>query len=60
MKIVIVRTPDSYEVRVLDDQGRITRRFTYRDLLTARRAAVAWSVAYGDCEIMDLGEDKKP
>ena len=26
------------------------RKFTYRDLLAARRAAEAWSVSYGDCE----------
>jgi len=38
MKIVIARTPDNYEVRVVDDHGRTTRKFTYRDLLAARRA----------------------
>jgi hypothetical protein len=60
MKIVIARTPDSWEVRVIDDKGLTTRRFAYRNLLAARRAAAAWSVAYGNCKIIDPDEGKKP
>jgi hypothetical protein len=60
MKIVIVRTADHYEVRVIDDNGQITRRFAYRNLQAARRAATAWSAAYGNCDIVDPGEDKEP
>jgi hypothetical protein len=41
MNIVIVQTADAYEVRVIDDDGLITRKVTYRDLRAARRAAVA-------------------
>jgi len=60
MKIVIVRTPDHHEVRVIDNKGQITRRFAYRNLQAARRAATAWSAAYGNCEIVDPGDGKMP
>ena len=60
MKIVIIRTPDNYEVRVINEHGLTTRVFTYRDLQAARRAAAAWSTAYGNCEIVDPAEGKKP
>jgi len=59
MKIVIARTPDNWKVRVIDDHGLTTRKFTYRSLVAARRAAVAWSAAYGDCEIVDAQETVK-
>jgi len=39
MKILIVNLSDRVEVRVIDDQGITIRKFTYRDLLAARRAA---------------------
>ena len=59
MKIVIARTPDRCEVCVIDDHGLTTWKFIYRDLKTARRAAATWSVAYGNCEIVDPAERKK-
>jgi hypothetical protein len=59
MKILIVDLSDHVEVRVIDDQGMTIRKFTYRDLLAARRAAEAWSVAYGDCKIVDLKQRKR-
>jgi len=30
MRIVIARVLDNYEVRVIDDHGLTTRKFTYR------------------------------
>jgi len=58
MKIIIVDLRDHVEVRVISDQGLTTRRFSYPDLLAARRAAAAWSAAYGDCEIIDPKQRK--
>jgi hypothetical protein len=47
-----------FQVRVVDAGGRTLRMFTYRTIEGARRAAQAWTVAYGDCPIRDkLGED---
>jgi hypothetical protein len=53
MKIEIVRTADAFEVRVIDDRGVTTRKFTYVNLQNARRAASAWSAVYGDCPVID-------
>jgi hypothetical protein len=60
MKIVIVGTDREFEVRVIDDQGLTIRKFTYRDLQQARRAAAAWSTAYGNCPVIDQTEGQKP
>jgi hypothetical protein len=42
-----------YEVRVVDADGRTIRMFRYPTIEAARRAARAWTVAYGDCPIDD-------
>jgi hypothetical protein len=60
MKIVIVGKGRMFEVRVIDDQGLTTRKFTYGDLHQARRAAAAWSTAYGNCPVIDQTEGRKP
>jgi hypothetical protein len=44
---------DVYEVRVVDADGRAIRMFRYPTIEAARRAARAWTVAYGDCPIDD-------
>jgi hypothetical protein len=60
MKILIISTAGVFEVRVLNDQGVTTRKFTYGNLQQARRAADAWSAAYGNCQIFDQTEGQKP
>jgi hypothetical protein len=64
MKIVIVglivRTGRAFEVRVIDDHDLTKRKFTYGNLKQARRAAAAWSAAYGDCPVIDQTEGRKP
>lgn len=60
MKIVIVGTDRMYEVRVINDRGLTTRKFSYGDLQQARRAAAAWSTAFGDCPVIDQAEGGKP
>jgi hypothetical protein len=42
-----------FQVRVVDADGRIVRTFTYPTVEGARRAARAWTVAYGNCPIVD-------
>ena len=58
MHIEIVKHPikgpiKGYEVRVVDANGRLIRTFTYPTIESARRAAKAWTVAYGNCPIYD-------
>ena len=60
MKIVIASTDLGFEVRIIDDRGVTTRKFTYNDVKRARRAADAWSAAYGDCPVIDQTEGRKP
>jgi hypothetical protein len=42
-----------FRVRVVDADGRIVRTFSYPTIDGARRAARAWTVAYGNCPIVD-------
>jgi DUF971 family protein len=42
-----------YEVRVVDADGHTVRMFTYSTLESARKAARAWTAAYGNCAIAD-------
>ena len=54
MHIEIVKHPiKGYEVRVVDANGRLIRMFTYPTIESARRAAKAWTAAYGNCPIRD-------
>jgi hypothetical protein len=53
MKIVIVRLGREFEIRIIDDHGLTTRKFTYMDIEGARRTAAAWSKRYGDCRVID-------
>jgi hypothetical protein len=50
---ILAHKPTGYEVRVVDADGRTIRMFTYSTLESARRAARAWTVAYGNCPIRD-------
>jgi hypothetical protein len=57
MHIEIVKHPikdcKSIQIRVVDAEGRTLRVFTYPTIDSARRAARAWTVAYGNCPIRD-------
>jgi hypothetical protein len=58
MHIEILKHPikgpiKGYEVRVVDAEGRTIRKFTYPTIESARTAARAWTVAYGNCPIDD-------
>jgi hypothetical protein len=53
IKILKHATEKGYEVRVIDPEGQTLRIFTYRTIGSARRAARAWTVAYGNCPIDD-------
>jgi len=60
MHIEILKHPiKGFQVRVVDSEGATVRMFTYRTIESARRAAAAWTVAYGDCKIaQELGLSK--
>jgi hypothetical protein len=54
MRIQIVRDKiKGFQVRVVDAEGRTLRMCTYPTIESARRAAWAWTVAYGNCPIED-------
>jgi len=54
MHIEILKHPiKGFQVRVVDAEGRTVRMFTYQAIESARRAATAWTVAYGDCRVKD-------
>jgi hypothetical protein len=54
MHIEILKHPiKGFQVRVVDAKGRLIRMFTYPTIESARRAAKAWTVAYGNCPIDD-------
>jgi hypothetical protein len=53
-RIVITKSEGEFEVRVVDSDGQVLRRFTYRTIDSARKAAQAWTAAYDDCPIKDL------
>jgi hypothetical protein len=42
-----------FRVRVVDADGLTLRTFAYPTIESARRAARAWRVAYGNCPIHD-------
>jgi hypothetical protein len=42
-----------FQVRVVDVERRTLRVFTYPTVESARRAARAWTGAYGSCPIVD-------
>lgn len=61
MRIEIVKDKVvGFQVRVVNDDGQILRMFVYRTIEAARRAAEAWTVAYGDCRIEDKSGMKEP
>jgi hypothetical protein len=41
------------QVRVIGPDGRTIRMFTYPTIEAARRAARAWTGAYGNCPVVD-------
>jgi hypothetical protein len=54
MHIGILKHPiKDFQVRVVDAEGRTVRMFTYPTIESARRAATAWTVGYGDCQVND-------
>jgi len=44
---------DASDPASVDAEGRTVRMFTYPTIESARRAATAWTVAYGDCLVKD-------
>jgi hypothetical protein len=56
--IEILQGVHGFEVRVVDANGRVLRRFTYATIEGARTAATAWTVAYDNCEVRDLTSSK--
>jgi hypothetical protein len=50
---ILERTSTGYEVRVVTTNGRTIRVFTYPTIESARKAAAAWTVAYGNCPVVD-------
>jgi hypothetical protein len=50
---ILAHKPTGYEVRVVDADGRTIRMFTYSTIENARKAARAWTAAYGNCPIVD-------
>jgi hypothetical protein len=50
---ILAHKPTGYEVRVVDAGGRTVRVFIYTTIESARRAAKAWTAAYGNCPIVD-------
>jgi hypothetical protein len=51
--------PVVYEVCIVDDDGQTIRTFTYQTIEAARRAARAWTGAYGNCTVIDKSGEKK-
>jgi hypothetical protein len=57
MHIEISNTEDGdFEVRVVESDGHVLHRYTYRTIESARRAAAAWTAAYDNCWIKDNTE----
>ena len=53
MHIDILKHPKGgFLVRVVDADGLTLRTFTYPTIESARRAARAWTVEYGNCPIV--------
>ena len=50
---ILAHKPTGYEVRVVDADGRTIRMFIYSTIENARKAARAWTAAYGNCPIDD-------
>jgi len=52
MRIEILKHK-GFQVRVVDAKGQTIRMFRYPTIEAARRAAAAWTVAYGNCWVND-------
>ena len=50
---ILAHKPTGYEVRVVDAGERTVRVFIYPSIQGARKAARAWTAAYGNCPIVD-------
>jgi hypothetical protein len=50
---ILAHKPTGYEVRIVDADGRTVRTFIYPSIQSARKAARAWTAAYGNCPIID-------
>jgi hypothetical protein len=55
----VIKGSATFRVRVVDANGRTARMFTYTTIESARRAAQAWTVAYGNRPIVDKSGVKK-
>jgi hypothetical protein len=53
-RIEILDSVVGFEVRVVSEDGRTLRRFTYLTVEGARKGASAWTAAYANCEVRDL------
>jgi hypothetical protein len=49
----VVKGSATFRVRVVDADGLTVRTFTYPTIESARRAARAWTGAYGNCPVTD-------
>jgi hypothetical protein len=55
----VIKGSATFRVRVVDANGRTVRTFTYPTIESARRAARAWTGAYGNCPIEEKSEVRK-
>ena len=49
----VIKGSATFRVRVVDAKGRTVRMYTYPTIESARRAAKAWTGAFGNCPIED-------
>jgi hypothetical protein len=56
---ILAHKSTGYEVRVVGPDGHTIRTFAYRTIEAARRAARAWTGAYGDCPVVDRSGEKE-
>ena len=50
---IIKHASKGFQIRIVDPEGKMRLMLTYPNIQSARRAAQAWTVAYGDCRIED-------
>jgi hypothetical protein len=53
VNLVSAKAFAEFEVCVIDGNGCVLHRYTYRTIESARRAAAAWTAAYDNCPIED-------
>jgi hypothetical protein len=56
--IRIEHIKEGFQVSIIDSNGHVLRKFTYRTRERARRASAAWAVAHDNCPIDDRTDGK--